>query len=349
MARKRNKKLTAVDLFCGCGGLTQGLRDADFKVIAAVDNDSLSVDTYRLNHPAVHVCETSIQDLTVTKLKRTLGLHKRELDLLAGCPPCQAFSAIRRLNGKRRIRDKESKDLVLEFLRFAEELLPKAVMMENVPWLAKDVRMRSFRRRMNRLGYSVSEAILDVADFGVPQRRRRMVFIASRVGPIDFPTPIEQDERLTVRQAIHHLTKPGASGDRLHDIAEHHCDEVMDRIRRIPKDGGSRGDLADDEQLPCHQRSDGFKDVYGRMLWDDISPTITGGCINPSKGRFLHPQQDRAITLREAALLQSFPASYAFSLNCGKYAAARMIGNALPPEFARRQAGVIASALEEKE
>jgi len=337
---------TAVDLFSGCGGLTQGLRDAGFNVVAAVDNDPLSVATYRRNHPDVHVWEKDIQELTVATVKRRLGLRKGELDLLAGCPPCQAFSAMRRLNGRRRVRDKAGKDLVFEFIRFAEGLLPKTVMMENVPWLAKDDRMRKFRKRMQELGYVGQDVVLNAADFGVPQRRRRMVYVGSRIGPVAFADPVPEDERSTVRETIHHLPVPGESGDELHDIPERHGAEVLERIRRIPKDGGSRSALGKDEQLPCHDRSDGFKDVYGRMAWDDVAPTITGGCVNPSKGRFLHPEEHRAITLREAALLQGFPATYEFSLDRGKCAAAQMIGNAFPPAFARAQAACIVERLE---
>jgi DNA (cytosine-5)-methyltransferase 1 len=119
----------------------------------------------------------------------------------------------------------------------------------------------------------------------------------------------------------------------------------MDRIKRIPKDGGSRTDLGKEHQLKCHQNNDGFKDVYGRMAWDKPSPTITGGCFNPSKGRFLHPEEDRAISMREAALLQSFPSDYTFSLSRGKIAVAQMIGNALPPEFIRRHAQALLKSL----
>jgi len=333
-----DKDLIAIDLFSGCGGLTQGLRDAGFRVIAAVDNDQLSVATYKRNHPGVYVWQEDIRRLSVAKVGRLLKLQKGELDLLAGCPPCQAFSAMRRLNGRRRVRDKVTKDLVFEFLRFVEGLLPKSVMMENVPRLAKDDRMRKFRKRLKDLGYVGKDAVLNVADFGVPQRRRRMVYIGSRVSQVAFAEPISKNERTTVWETINHLPIPGGSGDALHDILENRSGQVLARIRRIPRDGGSRKALGEDDQLPCHKRSEGFNDVYGRMAWDDVSPTITGGCINPSKGRFLHPEQDRAITLREAALLQSFPPNYEFPLDRGKYAVARMIGNALPPEFVRQHA-----------
>jgi DNA (cytosine-5)-methyltransferase 1 len=128
-------------------------------------------------------------------------------------------------------------------------------------------------------------------------------------------------------------------------VPENRTAAVRARIARIPKNGGSRADLGASEQLPCHQKSDGFKDIYGRMAWDKPAPTITGGCHNPSKGRFLHPEHDRAITLREAALLQGFPPDYHFSLARGKQAAAAMIGNALPPDFVAAHARQLASAL----
>jgi DNA (cytosine-5)-methyltransferase 1 len=133
-----------------------------------------------------------------------------------------------------------------------------------------------------------------------------------------------------VRQAIGALPPPGDSGDELHDLPEKRSEKVAQIIRAIPTNGGSRSALGS-QQLECHKRIDGFKDVYGRMRWDDVAPTITGGCVNPSKGRFLHPDQNRTITLREALLLQGFPADYQISLARGKFAAAELIGNAIPP------------------
>jgi DNA (cytosine-5)-methyltransferase 1 len=165
-----------------------------------------------------------------------------------------------------------------------------------------------------------------------------MVFIASRVGIIEYAEPFDKDQRLTVRDVIGDMPKPGTSGDELHDFPESRSKKITKLIAMIPKNGGSRLDLGKGHQLECHKRCAGFKDVYGRMAWEDVAPTITGGCVNPSKGRFLHPKQNRSITLREAALLQSFPADYYFSLERGKYAAALMIGNAFPPKFVKPHA-----------
>jgi len=155
--------------------------------------------------------------------------------------------------------------------------------------------------------------------------------------------------RRTVRQAIGKMKRPGKSGDPLHDVKSAHRPEVSRLIKMVPRNGGSRTDLPREFQLPCHKRKAvGFGDVYGRMRWDDVAPTITGGCFNPSKGRFLHPSQNRVITLREAAVLQSFPKSYWFSLNRGKEAAALMIGNALPPAFIRKHGKAIRESLRQR-
>ncbi len=332
----------AVDLFSGCGGLTQGLKQAGFEVAGAVEIDPLAVETYEANHTGVCVWPSDIRDLSVSEVKRRLGIRKGQLDLLAGCPPCEGFSSMRTLNGSKKVED-DRNDLIFEFLRFVEGLRPKAVMMENVPALAKDERLKRFCERLDALGYWYRCDVLNVADFGVPQRRRRMVLLAGLRGPIEFAQA--DSRRGSVRRAISGLPRAGESGDPLHDLPEKRSPKVLDLIRSVPKDGGSRRDLGPDRQLACHARSDGFKDVYGRMKWADVAPTITGGCVNPSKGRFLHPEEDRSITLREAALLQSFPHGYRFSLRRGKMPAAELIGNALPPEFVRRHGEQVASHL----
>ncbi len=328
-----HRKPKAFDIFCGCGGTTQGLRDAGFNIVGGIECDELAVKTYRANHTRVKVWEQDIRDTEPADVLKQLGLEKGELDLMSGCPPCQAFSELRRLNGRRRVRDKESKDLVFEYLRFVEGLFPKVVLIENVPRLIEDYRFTEVQKRLRMLGYEGRPRNLDAADFGVPQRRRRMVFIASRIGYVEYASPISRDERTTVRDAIGRLPPPGKTGDALHDFPESRSAKVAKLIAMIPKNGGSRLQLGRNHQLKCHRECDGFHDVYGRMAWDDVAPTITSGCVNPSKGRFLHPTQNRTITLREAALLQSFHCNYQFSLARGKFAAALMIANAFPPLF----------------
>ena len=286
---RHNRKLTAIDLFSGCGGLTQGLKNAGFSVLAAVDLEPTAVETYKMNHPDVRVWDRDIRMLRAPEVMRELGLKKGDLDLLAGCPPCQGFSSMRTHNGKMNIED-DRNDLIFEFLRLVKKLRPKTVMMENVPGLLTDSRMQKFKEKLERMGYEFGDSpkVLNVAEYGVPQRRRRMILMASRHGVIPF-APKAATLR-TVREAISKLKPQGKSGDELHDLPEHRSDFALRRISLIPKDGGSRMSLPLEYQLECHKRyPQGFKDVYGRMKWDDVSPTITGGCTNPSKGRFLHP------------------------------------------------------------
>lgn len=327
------KKPTAIDLFSGCGGLTLGLRQAGFRVVGAVEIDSLASKTYKVNHRNVHLWQQDISTLSVSKVKTALGLRSGQLDLLAGCPPCQGFSSLRTRNGAKQNRDRRN-NLIREMLRFVRRLRPKAVMMENVPGLRSHVQFRDFCRGLRKLGYKVDWDIKDAARYGVPQRRRRLILLAGQTTNIPFA---EEASRLrTVRQAIGRMATAGRSGDPLHDLKEKRKPRILDLIRDIPKNGGSRLDLPEDRQLDCHKKFDGFKDIYGRMAWSEVAPTITSGCFNPSKGRFLHPEENRAITMREAAILQSFPRTYWFPSDAGKQAVALMIGNALPPELIRR-------------
>ncbi len=326
---------TAIDLFSGAGGLTEGLKQADFKVVGAVEYEKTACETYVKNHPEVNLQRKDIKSLDPTVFMEELGLKKGKLDLLAGCPPCQGFSTIGTRNGNKKGDDPRN-DYVFEMLRFIEAFLPKTIMMENVPALAKDGRMDLVKARLKKIGYNNPDVrILNTADYGVPQNRRRMIFLCSRVGKLKVEKSRGDIKLKTVRSAISKLPVPGNTGDPIHDYPEKRSDKIKKRISLIPKNGGSRSDLSEEYELDCHKKTDGFKDVYGRMSWDKPSPTITGGCSNPSKGRFLHPEQNRTITLREAALLQTFRRDYKFSLRSGKQGVAVMIGNALPPKFIR--------------
>lgn len=338
------KKPKAIDLFSGCGGLTLGLKQAGFRVVGAVEIDQLAVETYKKNHRQVFVWKKDICKLTAASVMLQLEIKKGQLDLLAGCPPCQGFSTMTTLNGKRGFKDPRN-DLVFQFLRFVRAMRPKAVMMENVPGLAKDRRIKKIITALEGLGYFCKHGVLDAADYGVPQRRRRFILLAGRGKEIPFGNKTHKER--TVRHAFARLDKR-AKLDLLHNLPENRSAKVKSLISRIPRNGGSRLSLGRREQLECHKKCDGFKDVYGRMAWDDVSPTITGGCFNPSKGRFLHPTKNRAITMREAALLQSFPPTYFFAPERGKILNAQMIGNALPPEFIRRHAQKIRKHLKSK-
>jgi DNA (cytosine-5)-methyltransferase 1 len=340
--KRRPPEYRAVDLFSGCGGLTQGLKRAGFAVVGAIEIDPLAVATYSANHPDVSVKQADIETVDPAAFMAELGLAVGDIDLLCGCPPCQGFSNIRTKNGSKRNRDARN-GLSSEMLRFAEMLRPKAIMMENVPGLIKHKSFNALCSGLKRLGYRVHSEVADVQYYAVPQRRQRLILLAGLGFDISL-APSARTHR-TVRTAIGKMRPPGATSDALHDYPERHSEHVMSIIRDIPKNGGSRTDLPKARQLACHKNCDGFHDIYGRMSWDAVAPTITGGCFNPSKGRFLHPEEDRAITLREAALLQTFPRNYHFDLSRGKEAAALMIGNALPPEFIRRQAVQVRKAI----
>ena len=339
--RNAERKWRAVDLFSGCGGLSDGLKQSGFHLVSAVENDWLAAETYRVNHPKVKLLDDDISEVSGADLctRRAKKIH-----LVAGCPPCQGFSRVRRKNRRRPASDNRNW-LIGEFQRIVKELLPPAVFLENVPGIENYYRFKDFLMALRKLGYKVTCESVQLGYFGVPQRRQRVVVLAGLDFEIDLPSPAKVER--TVKWAIGDLNPPSEHHNRLHQETTNHSPTMLKRIKAVPKDGGSRSDWPKGLTLDCHNDFDGFKDVYGRMAWDEQAPTITGGCINASKGRFVHPEQDRAITLFEAALLQSFRRGYYFSLERGRYQAAEMIGNALPPEFARRIGRQVISALEE--
>ena len=336
------KKYFAIDLFSGCGGLSEGLRSAGFNVVAAFDNDADSVAAYRLNHLNTKVFEGDIRNIDTAEIKEIL--NGSPLHLLAGCPPCQGFSSMRRLNKKRSKRDGRN-NLVLEYLRFVKELKPLTIMMENVPGLVNYTLFKYVVRELHKLGYNPKFKPVSIQEYGVPQRRKRLVVVGSLLGDIDIAPAT--GEKVTVRDMIGHIESVSKTKDPIHRIVASHTPEVMERIKATPKNGGSRTDLPKKFELACHKGEGiGFNDVYGRLRWDDYSPTITGGCLNPSKGRFLHPKANRAITAREAALLQTFPKDYKFPEGITKTSISLLIGNALPPKFSYIQSANIMSHLQ---
>jgi DNA (cytosine-5)-methyltransferase 1 len=311
--------------------------------LGAIDNDHYALEAYRANHRRVRIWASDIRHISALKMRRDLDLKKGQLALLAGCPPCQGFSTVRTLNGSRVIDDQRN-DLLFDFLRFVRSFLPRAVMLENVPGLADDPRLEHFVSKLCSLNYRVEYRIVNAANYKVPQRRKRLILLAHAYhGDVRFPAV--KTGIVTVRQAIGKLPRAGKSGDPVHDKPEKRSGKVSKIIALIPKDGGSRSDLPKGMNLECHQKLDGFHDIYGRMAWNDVAPTITSGCHNPSKGRFLHPTQNRAITLREAAVLQGFSVEYKFPVKIKKEHVARMIGNALPPPLIEAHAKLVRSML----
>lgn len=321
----------AIDLFSGAGGVTQGLRDAGFEVRAAIEIDPASIATYRLNHIDVEIIDRDIRMVTPAELMTRADIVPGQVELLTACAPCQGFSS---LNTRRR-QDEARDDLVLNVLRFVEALQPKAVVFENVPRLQRDWRFHAFVDGLRDLGYGVNYQVVDAADYGVPQRRRRLLAIA-RAGISDdavtLPIPFDVDQRTDVATAFVGL--PPLDEEPLHHDRAY-PPLVMQRIQAIPKDGGSRFDLPAQLQLACHGKLPRRNATasYGRMWWHRPAPTITSKCTVPACGRFLHPEQDRVVTLREAARLQSFGTpdqEYRFDLSYGRGAVASQIGNAVP-------------------
>jgi len=333
----------SIDLFSGCGGLSVGLHKAGFKIKAAIEIDSIAVRTYKMNHQKTYLVPKDIRKVKIKEIKKILGKHP--LHLLSGCPPCQGFSSIRRLNGGN-VQD-DRNNLIFEYLRFVRALKPLTIMMENVPGLIKYYRFDEMLERLENMGYKVKVEIVNIKDYGVAQRRRRLVLIGSRLGEIDIVKGSGKKKSLKDVIGPNKIEPVTETEDEVHKIYPRHSERVMRIIKSVPKNGGSRKDLHWRYELECHKKKNvGFADIYGRLSWNDYSTTITGGCLNPSKGRFLHPTKNRTITAREAALIQSFPKRYKFPTDIGTTSLALLIGNALPPKFSYIQSKNIKAHLD---
>lgn len=333
----RPLKISTVDLFCGVGGLSYGLRDAGIHIAGGVDLDPACAYPFRANIRAPFhrqdICDLKADELAA------MWPTKTDVRVLAGCAPCQPFSSYRR--GVDTSRERQW-PLVDEVRRLVEDTTPDVVTMENVPRIVSASIFKSFVIRLRELGYYVSVKSCYGPAYGVPQHRRRLVLLASRLGEIAVPTgTVSAAEYLTVRHAIYGLP-PVTHGqthprDRLHKSRT--LTEVnLERIRRSTP-GGTWEEWPEELRAPCHRKTSGstFRNVYARMTWDEPSPTITTMAYNFGTGRFGHPEQDRAITLREAANLQSFPPDYEFVAPEDPVQLAplgRLIGNAVPPRLA---------------
>ncbi len=330
--------MKAIDLFCGAGGLTQGLRESGWDVIAGLDLDSSVAETYEINNPGSRFIHADLRNVTDDDI-RVLAKHipSHEL-LLAGCAPCQPFSKQRNGHG---LRSRKDATLLNEFARFIIVLRPGVVLMENVPGIASISGFSSFRRFLKTLqdyGYTCAHGVLNACDFGVPQHRRRYTLLATRGSLVRLPLPdTSKPYKVTVRDAIAHY--PPLCAGEVHAHIPNHCAaglslRNLERMRATPINGGSRRNWPEYMQLNCHRSiKSGFADTYGRMWWDRVAPTLTGRCNSFSNGRFGHPEQDRAISLREAATLQTFPENYEFYASRKKIA--QWIGNAVPVLFAK--------------
>lgn len=335
---------TLIDLFAGCGGGSLGFTRAGLRAVAAVELDADAAAAYEANL-GVRPLTKDIRKVSGDELLGAAGLKRGECTLLFGCPPCQSFTDLRR-GARSSRRDRARNSLLREYLRLADDVLARHIAFENVPGMLSPrwrPRFEELLEGLSELGYDSVWAVLDAADFGVPQRRRRVLVVASRAAVPVLPAVTHGDASasdhpswVTVREAIGSLT-PLASGeadatDGYHR-ARRHSALALRRLRAIPE-GGARADLPEDLQLACHKDHSGHYDIYGRMWWDRPAPTLTSGCTNVTRGRFAHPEQDRAITLREAMELQTFPRSAVLRGSLDEMAL--QVGNAVPPLFAER-------------
>jgi len=324
-------KVYAVDIFCGAGGLTNGLEKAGIDVLLGVDIDPACRFPYSYNNNAEFLLK-SVEDLQVQDIEGVLP--KEGIRLLAGCAPCQTFS---KYNRKADQSDKRWW-LLLEFLRLVRGVAPELVTMENVPELKKKNVFKDFVRELEDQGYHVSHSIVNCAEYGIPQERKRLVLLASKFGPIEILSPSVLGERIkTVREAIGDLP-PLVAGEVHEEDPLHQCASLSElNLRRIraSRPGGTWRDWDEELITNCHKKASGktYPGVYGRMSWDEPAPTITTQFFGYGNGRFGHPEQDRAISLREGAIFQTFPRDYMFTPPgepIVKKTVGRLIGNAVP-------------------
>ena len=331
--------IKAIDFFCGAGGLTRGLLNAGIKVLAGVDNDERLQETYTYNNQPSRFINRDINTIQICELREELGIQTGDTTLYAACTPCQPFSTLSRRKG-----NDSRKILLLTFARIVEECPPDFILVENVPGInnacGKEI-YEAFLSVLKKHGFLLMADLLDAKHFGVPQTRKRFILLAAKQGSISLPIPQTEPHQLaTVRECIEKYPEI-ADGEESKVYPNHVARKLQPHHRRIvkavPKDGGSRRDVTDTSiLLKCHQeKPNAHTDVFGRMAWDAPGPTLTCRCTDIYSGRFTHPQQDRGISLREAAALQTFGDDYKF-FGTSISGISRQIGNAVPVKLAEQ-------------
>lgn len=332
-------RASVIDLFCGIGGLTKGLELAGLNVIAGIDLDETCQYAYETNNHSQFIAG----DVNTINPNELITLYPQDdLRVLVGCAPCQPFSKYTQRYRKEGHKDDKWR-LLYAFSNLVDDIHPSIVSMENVPEIAKEKVFEDFVQHLANAGYYCSWQIVYCPDYGVPQRRKRLVLLASLLGDISLIPPLYNESQYkTVRDAIAHLP-PLRDGESNKDDVIHCATKMtelnLQRIRQsLP--GGTWKDWTKDLQLNCHKKTSGksYGAVYGRMCWDEPSPTITTQFYGYGNGRFGHPEQDRALSYREGALLQSFPADYQFVKKGAPFNRRELgihIGNAVPVELGR--------------
>ena len=339
MGREPPPSIRVADFFCGCGGTSAGLRTAGMRIIFGLDNDAEASATYRINFPDAAFIEKDILSVSTDEIVREIGDEDGPL-LISACAPCQpysTFASARRADPRRR--------LLLRLLPVIRRLNPEFVLVENVPGLRSQFApagtFNRFKKALGSLGYYVESGVVDCQNYGVPQRRRRLLIMASRLGPIALPAPTHGRSSgvlpiSTVADWIGDLP-PVQAGQKHPEIPNHMASGLTElNLRRLQAtpEGGGRADWPEELRLTCHSNHRGHSDVYGRMRFDLPAPALTTKCTSISNGRFGHPRQDRPITVREAASLQTFPRDFNFV--GGIKSTTRQVGNAVPVLLAQR-------------
>jgi DNA (cytosine-5)-methyltransferase 1 len=337
--------IDVADFFCGCGGTSAGLRAAGMTIRAGLDLDPEAATTYRKNFPDAAFFEEDIKVTDPEEVAKCIARSQDSRLLISACAPCQPYTGFHRKSAARA----HQRTLLLRLLPLIDELRPELIFVENVPGLHKVGGASTFNRFVAGLkcrGFHVAWAIVDSRWYGVPQRRRRLVLLASRLGPIHIPGPTHGAGLLpyaTVRDWIGDYP-PLESGETHSVIPNHQAAELTDlnmrRLQATPA-GGGRADWPDDLVLKCHHEHRGHSDVYGRMSWDSTAPVLTTKCTSISNGRFGHPEQHRPISVREAAALQTFPDDFTF---IGRIkSTTRQVGNAVPVLLAEAMGRALAT------
>jgi DNA (cytosine-5)-methyltransferase 1 len=332
--------IRAVDFFCGGGGMSFGMTKAGIRVLAGIDIDVSCRATYEANNPDSRFIARDIGRYLPEELEEDIGIKQYDDNLIfIGCSPCQYWSLLK----TDKTKSKKTAFLLKHFEMFVEYFRPGFVVIENVPGMIKraDSPINSFRKFLEKSGYRISENIVNANDYGVPQNRRRFVLIAGRVADVAIPKPNNR-KKLTVSDVLGPANgfPPLAAGQRHPKIKWHIAATLsntnLHRLAQTPIDGGMRSAWKDNNELQLEaykNKDDQFGDVYGRMFWNRPAPTITTRFISISNGRFAHPAENRGISIREGACLQSFPKRYRIEVS-GLQDAARIIGNAVPPKLA---------------
>jgi DNA (cytosine-5)-methyltransferase 1 len=325
--------IKAIDFFCGAGGLTRGLLNTGIKVLAGIDNDERLRETYESNNAPSRFIHQGIEHININQLRKGLAIQDTDLVLYAACTPCQPFSTLNKLKGK-----DDRKFLLLVFAKLVEESPPDFILVENVPGLnnayGKEI-YQQFMKILRKCRFSADADLLDAKHYGIPQTRKRFILLASRHGLIQLPQPVFDSKSFaTVRRYIERypaIPDGGASKEYPNHASRRLQPHHKRIVKAVPPNGGSRLDISDTSiLLKCHQKNpNAHKDVFGRMAWDEPAPTLTCRCTDVYCGRFIHPEQHRGISLREAAALQTFKDDYKFFGTSFLFMSTQ-IGNAVP-------------------